>query len=251
MFITIYINVQKEKDIKHKYLNNPKTLYTIKHKKPTENEMTIKINVCKNPNIYAKKVGKNILLVNNGKSFVVSEKCKKVSPVNDATIMLEISISNSQINNGKCNYAQDCRKLDNSYVIDYDEANLYDNTKIESLTYILTNPYDGKNNSLLYLVYFNKHRLVDKFLKDTKYDKQLINYETCDGRTLLTECLEYGMTQIIKSILPYVNFAYLDVYNRPYITLMKIYNRSELIQQHMIDASKIITDAFGKTYYDY
>ena len=101
------------------------------------------------------------------------------------------------------------------------------------------------------LAYFGKGEIIIKILKYLNFDRELINETTYDKRTLLSECLEYGLKKVCREIIPYANFDYVDLYGRPYITLMKIYGHSDMITQSMIDRSGTKKDMSGKTFYDY
>lgn len=235
-------------------MRNPNTKYhsTISPPK-AKYEMLVKVNVTKDSGALVENVGgKYQLKLSWFKNVEMSIVCIKLDPVY-YRLMVEVALSKKRLIKEIPEHDQ--RENDNISLVDVDDikSNLAIYPKMEKtfIKYIMMRPFSKRSNTLMNLAYFGKGEMIIKILKYLDFDRDLVNETTYDKRTLLSECLEYGLKKVCREIIPFVDFEYVDLYDRPYITLMKIYGHSDMITRAMIDKTKMQKDMFGKTFYDY
>lgn len=252
---TVYTIILEEEygEIDKKILNSNTTYYS-KIPPPKEKyDMLVKVNITKDSGTLVEHAkGKFVLKLGLFTNVKMSVVCIKLDPVY-YRLMAEVALSKTTL--VKEIPEHDQRENDNISLVDIDDIKssvaIYPKMEKTFIKYIMMRPFSKRSNTLMNLAYFGKGDIIIKILKYLDFDRELINETTYDNRTLLSECLEYGLKKVCREIIPFVDFDYVDLYDRPYITLMKIYGHSDMITRAMIDKTKMKKDMFDKTFYDY
>lgn len=252
---TVYTIILEEEygQLEKKVLNSNAKYYSAIPPPREKYDMLVKVNITKDSGaLVEQSKGKYALKLGWFQNVVMSVVCIKLDPIY-YRLMVEVALSKKKL--VKEIPEHDQRENDNISLVDVDDIKssvaIYPKMQKTFIKYIMMRPFSKRSNTLLNLAYFGKGDIILKILKYLDFDRDLINETTYDKRTLLSECLEYGLKKVCREILPHVDLDYVDLYDRPYITLMKIYGHSDMITRGMIDKTKMRKDMLGKTFYDY